>query len=164
MIVSTNNTINASASAAWQAIANEFAEIHHWAGFISSSGPEGSATIDGLPYAARTIVTQSGSSTHTLTAFDASNHQLTYAVTASAPPFAKQVSATWSIASESPNACTVTIEINLDPMEGIPAEKLEGARQWLSESSAELLEELQHYVETGHPHPRALASSTANQH
>ncbi len=146
--------IERSADNVWKVMGKQFDRIHEWASFFKDSKPTGETKFDGIDFSARDTFVERGENTHTLDIFDSENHVLSYTVTAGAPPFAEKAEAQWALEIVTEKSCTASIEVNMVLKDMVPAEKAQEVKQWLSQSSEGMLEELKHFIETEELHPR----------
>ena len=156
MKVRNEIAIEKNVNDAWEVMGNGFAQIHVWASFFKDSKPTGESKFDGIDFSARNIVVEGGQNTHSLDVFDAVNHVLSYTVTSGAPPFADKAEAEWALEIIDESTCKASISVNMELKDIVPAEKAAEVSAWLNQSSANMLEEMKHYVETGNLHARKL--------
>ena len=139
----------------WEVMGNQFGYAHRWSSNFKTSKPGGEAKFEGISYSLRDTTTERGNTVQELTAFDATNHSLTYEITKGAPDIAKKAGATWSLEAKD-NSTMLHMDFIMEPKMPLNEEMETKIKTGLTASVTQLAQELKHYLEKGEPHPAAI--------
>lgn len=149
MKIKVSQTINKPTSEVWEVMGNQFGDAHKWSSNFKSSKPGGNAKFKGLAYSLRDTETDRGNTIQELTAFDVTNHSLSYVITKGAPEIAKQAGATWTLTQQNEDVTLLVMDFNMEPKMELQKEMEEKIRMGLTSSVEELASELKYYLENG---------------
>ena len=152
MEIKVQVTINRSISEVWEVMGNQFGHAHLWSSNFKTSKPGGEKKFDGLDYSHRDTTTPNGNTIQELTAFDATDHSLSYEITAGKPELAKFVSSHWYLKETKEGTIAYMNSVMVPNME-LPAEMEAKIQMGLTASFNQLANELKYYVENGKAHP-----------
>ena len=150
-------TLDFPAQKVWAIVAHDFENIGHWASQIPKSTPNREAApIDGAPISGRvceTNVPGFSAISESFTYYNEEEMRFKYEVTNGLPIFMQAATNDWQVRSVDENRSELEIngEVTLKPWAFFlfPMFKMQ-----LSRTGKLLLEELQHYIQHGEPHPR----------
>ena len=89
MNITVKVEIEKTAEEVWEVMGNQFGYADRWSSNFITSKPGGEAKFKGLDYSHRDTTTERGNTIQVLTAFDPTNHSLSYEITQGAPEIAK---------------------------------------------------------------------------
>jgi hypothetical protein len=141
----------------WEVLGNQFGEIDKWASVISHSEVSGEPKLPGLTYSIRSTETVAGPTQQELTAFEPDIFRIAYKAIVGLPPFAKSITAEWSLNSKDDNSTALSLDFEVK-FKGLGILVYPIAKIKLGKVGNELLDDLKFYVENGKPHPRKLDS------
>ncbi len=156
--------IDAPAERVWHTLGERFMHIGEWAAPITSSCPV--ASSEPGPGAMRSCTTapfgpvKAGVVKERLTRFDPEAMAFEYEAAGGMPSFVAHAVNRWSVSRVDDRRCRVRIHATLT-LRG-PMVLFGCVIKWqLQSGGAKVADELKHFVETGRPHPRKVASPGA---
>ena len=146
--------VAASPDRVWQVLGRDFGGLDKWASLVPH------ASLTQLPSGAtqRQCSTAIGEFKETVTKYDETKRRLAYRVDAGTPPVVSEMANAWQVAAVDGGRSRVEMELTVQLVDGAPAAAAEGMKANFGTVTRQLTEELKHYVETGRPHPRKLAT------
>lgn len=150
--------INKSSEEVWEVMGNQFTQVHLWSTNFKESKAGGNPKLAQLDYLHRVTLTERGKTVQEMDAYDAQNHSLSYHITEGLPKIAKLAKAVWSLDSISKEQTTANFLFIMET-NGLIGTLLKPVfTKKITQSAAEIAEDLKHYVEHNTPHPRKVAS------
>lgn len=144
--------VNAPAEKLWQILAEDYDRVGEWTSEIAQSSPN-----PDLPTGeGRVCATPGfGDVKETITAFNESERQFSYAAEISTFPFfVKSVGNTWRVEADGPNRTVVHMHLQARLLPVFAQLMGPVMKRQMGKSADTILEELKHYAETGQIHPR----------
>jgi len=149
--------VNAPAATAWAILGEQFGQIAAWAAPITASSLEGEPRIGAVRtcHIARFGPVAPGAIKERLIAFDAQAKSFAYEAVEGMPGFIGRAVNRWSVHARDEKSCIVRTHATLT-LRG-PAALLGILLKWkMQVDGGRVIEELQHFIERGQPHPRKL--------
>lgn len=147
--------VRADADAVWEIVGRRFAEIQNWARPVFASEGYGSPdTFPAAAYAGRTCDTTIGPIREALTEYDEKQRRISFDVTGDKMPKSmRSFRGGWRVEPSGAERTLVRVEATL--IIAPPFNLLMGPMMKLRMGGAlkQATQDLQHYVETGYPHP-----------
>ena len=161
LTITTTRIVKAPRDTVWRVVADEFGEVAKWASVISENTIEGADDADGLLGAARTcFIPGFGSSvSERVTVYDEEAGQFEYEVLQGLPPFVEKGTSAWTITAIDAETTKIVSTVTMEIADGTPAMPVGLTRGGFAQVMTVSLDDLVHYVETGEPHPRQVASA-----
>ena len=157
MKISKTINIDAPADQVWDILGPNYVNAGEWASSVyMSHARSGTAKVEAAPVAGRVCQTSLGPFTETIEAYNAQRRHVAYSATGDKMPgFVKSLVNSWTVRSEGSRS-QVDMELTVDI--AFPFNFLMGPlmRLQFGKVLREATEELQHYAETGKPHPRKV--------
>lgn len=152
--------INAPVEKVWQVVAHDFDKVDEWSSGVSLSDvAEVTSSIDEADMAGRMCLTAYGKCYEIFESYDEQRHTFTYkAQFEKSPPGVKSARNTWRVEEISNSQTRFTMSVNTE-LNLIPGLLLQiPMRLQIPRVLNMNLEEAKHFIETGKPHPRKLAT------
>lgn len=152
--------INAPVEKVWQVVAHDFDKVDEWSSGVSLSDvAEVTSSIDEADMAGRMCLTAYGKCYEIFESYDEQWHTFTYkAQFEKSPPGVKSARNTWRVEEISDSQTRFTMSVNTE-LNLIPGLLLQiPMRLQMPRVLNMNLEEAKHFIETGKPHPRKLAT------
>ena len=153
-------TINASSEKVWDVLARQFDHVDRWVSSVyRSSGRKDIRALNGAPSSGRICQTELGPFKERIVEYDEDRRILAYDAKGEKMPFfVKSLQNRWVLSPVSDSKTHVDMLMTADL--ALPFNLFMGPimRLQLSRILSFATEELKHFVETGQPHPRKVAS------
>ena len=153
--------VDAPREAVWQVVAEDFADVAEWASVISEATfAGGDQDPSGLLGGQRQcFIPAFGSSVkERVVAYDETSGEFAYEVVEGMPPFVTKGYNTWTIEAIDADTTRASATTTMRIAPGTPGSPVGAAKANFAHVLSISLDELVHFVETGEPHPRELAS------
>lgn len=154
-------TVNAPFETVWRILFEEFADVGTWTTAVRQSKPNpNTSVINGQELEGRICETPFGRTIENFTMYDEKSHKFTYEVEDGMPAMITKAKNTWQ-ATPRGNQTVVDMHLVMETNR-FPGKLMEPLlkRQMVGFMN-NVLEELQHYAETGRLHPRVLKAKQA---
>lgn len=149
-------TIDVPIEELWTIVAHDFADVGLWASSVHHSRTnDRAATPDGAEIGGRVCTTSFGDLREDFTHYDAENHTFGYRAEGF-PNFMTHAENRWSLRPLGPSRTEVAMHVTMgfNAFPGRLMKPLMRAR--VARALGDVLEELEHYAETGRIHPRKV--------
>lgn len=156
----TTRVAEAPRDAVWKVAAEDFENVAEWASVISTATFLGDDARSGLLGGTREcFIPAFGSSVkEKVVVYDEHMGEFAYEVLQGMPPFVEQGVNTWNVEAIDENRTRVSTTTTMRIAPGTPGLPIGLAKANFAQVLTISLDEFVHFVETGEPHPRELAS------
>ncbi len=161
VVMTQRRTVEASSDRAWEVLGEQWADIDKWASVIEHSEASGGSggSLKGAIRSCR--ITGAPAARERMLAYDENARTFSYQALQGMPPFVTRAVNTWKVETLGKNRAVISSRLELSIAAGTPAAAA-GMFKGQFDSLFDLTtDELVHFVETGRPHPRKVASQRA---
>ena len=154
-------TVNAPFETVWKILFDDFDRVGEWTTAVNNSVPNPDAKpVAGEDLGGRICESPFGRTVENFIDFDERNNRFTYEVASGLPFFVKHGQNTWQVTRKGDRSI-VDMHMKMD-LNLFPGKLMQPMmRRQMNNIVDDLLEELQHYAETGNIHPRVIKQQAA---
>lgn len=157
MIIEISEKTNVSADRLWALFGEAYPEIGKWSSGVFASKPRAGDGPGGADFQGRICETNFGKLTETVTTYDRAARKITYLVKGDKMPgFVKRMENNWHFKDAGNGKAEITVRLTGEL--AFPFSVLMGwmMKLQLKKDLITNIEELIHFAEYGHPHPRKV--------